>query len=473
MASESDIDMPLGDAVINIPMVPTNKGYNEKSKNVTITTTEMSRSSASVARPNLGRRGTTDGPDPTIHDDELTKLGQIYDKVIGISPIVRWSVYILPMAALLAIPLILFDTVYKDKKADGVRLLGLFIWIEVAWISLWAAKLLAISTFYVSQVVGGLISSGIRKYSLMLKALETPISLFIWAILAFATHRLVYVFNDNTSTASIPLSSTITVSKHVSVDQTPWIVTFQRVLRANIATTAIFLIEKTLIQMIAVGYNRKQLYSKIRENKRTGHVLDMMYEASSKKYPAYTRPDLMDLDVNIHENTKIEGRSTRMAMFTLKRFGDGVASAFGNMASEITGRQVFKPTATHHIVNSALERRESAEALGERVWRTFIADSGSDAFTEQDLIDELGKDRIEDARYIFAALDRDHNGDISLEEMVLFTDQVHQDRKNMYKGYQNVKEALKVLDNVLSVVVLIIITLIYGKFPNGKHQYIC
>jgi hypothetical protein len=66
-----------------------------------------------------------------------------------------------------------------------------------------------------------------------------------------------------------------------------------------------------------------------------------------------------------------------------------------------------------------------------------------------------------------------HNGDISLEEMIMFTDKLHQDRKNMYQGYQNVKEALKVLDNVLSVVVLIIITLIYGKFVNGRHYRAC
>jgi hypothetical protein len=225
--------MPAADAVINIPMVPTSKTYHEKSMDVMITTTEMSHSSAPVARPNLGRRRTTDGLDPTIVDDEITKRGQIYDKIIGISPVVRWCVYILPVAALLAIPLILFDTVYKDTRADGIRLLGIRLWIEVAWISLWIAKLLAIATCFVFQAVGGLISSGIRKYSLLLKALETPISLFLWAILAFATHRLVYVFDDNTSTKSLPLSSTVTVTEAVSVDQTPWVLIFTKVLRAQ------------------------------------------------------------------------------------------------------------------------------------------------------------------------------------------------------------------------------------------------
>jgi hypothetical protein len=226
LASESDIKMRTADAVINIPTVPTSNLYGEKSKNFTITTTEMSGSSASVARPNLGRRRTTDGPDPTIHDDEITKLGQIYDKVISISPVVRWSVYILPIAALLAIPLILFDTVYKNTRAGGIRLLGLFIGIEVAWVSLWIAKLLAIAAYFVFQAVRGLFSSGIRKYSLLPKTLETPISLFIWAILAFATNRLVYVFDDHTSTKSLPISPTISIEEVVSIDQTPWLLIF-------------------------------------------------------------------------------------------------------------------------------------------------------------------------------------------------------------------------------------------------------
>jgi hypothetical protein len=189
----------------------------------------MSHSSASIARPNLGRRRTTDGPGPTIFDDEITKLGQIYDKVISISPVVRWCACILPVAALLAIPFILFDTVYKDTRADSIRLLGIFIWIEVAWISLQIAKPLAIATYFVFQAVGGLISSGIRKYSLLLEALETPFSLFLWAILAFATHRLVYVFDMTHRPKSLPLSPTITVTEAVSVNQTPWVLIFKKV----------------------------------------------------------------------------------------------------------------------------------------------------------------------------------------------------------------------------------------------------
>ena len=144
------------------------------------------------------------------------------------SPIVRWSIYILPMAAILAIPLVLCDTVFYHANVGGIRLLGLFIWIEVAWVSLWVAKLIAILMPLVFQSVCGLITSGIRKYSLLLRALEIPISLFTWSILCFSTNRLVYVFNQD-------MSQKVLQHPHY------WLQIFAKVLRANIATTAIFL----------------------------------------------------------------------------------------------------------------------------------------------------------------------------------------------------------------------------------------
>jgi hypothetical protein len=49
------------------------------------------------------------------------------------------------------------------------------------------------------------------------------------------------------------------------------------------------------------------------------------------------------------------------------RFGDKVTSVFGNIASEITGKQVFNPTSAHSIVIEALEKTKSSEALAKRL----------------------------------------------------------------------------------------------------------
>jgi hypothetical protein len=205
-----------------------------------------------------------------------------------------------------------------------------------------------------------------------------------------------------------------------------------------------------------------------------GHIFDFMYDASTRKHPAYTRPDFMELDIDIHQNTEsITGARTRRFLNSLGRLGDGLTEAFGNMASEITGKQVFKPTAKHHIVNQALERRVGSLALAERLWRSFIA-PGAKALYDQDLVEELGSQREAEARYIFAALvsafRQDHNGDVSLGEMKMLAEEVYLSRMNMYKGYQDVKEALRILDSVMSIVVLIIVCLVYGKSSILLHS---
>jgi bacteriorhodopsin len=134
---------------------------------------------------------------PVPEEDEMTRLGRIYDQVINISLMVRWAVYILPVASLLAIPIVLCDTVYYYANAAGIKLLGLFLWIEVVWMCLWMAKLCAILMPIIFQSTFGLVSSGMRKYSYLLRALEVPVSIFLWAILSFSTNRLIYVFNQH------------------------------------------------------------------------------------------------------------------------------------------------------------------------------------------------------------------------------------------------------------------------------------
>jgi len=114
------------------------------SHTVTITSVGDSHSE----RPVLGRRRTT----PTnFHaasfpgqqtsggydgeEDTLTKIGNLLWKVHNESILTRYALYILPVAALLAIPLVLADTVYYNTRIHHVRMLGLFIWIEEIWVS--------------------------------------------------------------------------------------------------------------------------------------------------------------------------------------------------------------------------------------------------------------------------------------------------------------------------------------------------
>ncbi|KAK5107097.1 hypothetical protein LTR16_006404, partial [Cryomyces antarcticus] len=64
-------------------------------------------------------------------EDTASRLGQFYMKVVNFNVITRNAVYILPVAALLAIPLAIFATTASESRAGGIRLCGLFIWLEI------------------------------------------------------------------------------------------------------------------------------------------------------------------------------------------------------------------------------------------------------------------------------------------------------------------------------------------------------
>ena len=411
-------------------------------------------------RPVLGRRKTSNsasGLDESQRlgvdgeeEDALTKVGNLLYKIHSANIITRYMLYILPVAVLLAIPLILTDTVYFEARAGNVRLLGLFIWIEVIWLGLWVCKLVAQFVPILFQAACGLISTGIRKYSLVLEALEIPISLFLWTIVAYATVPVICAFDKS----------------HCSDG---WLQTLAKVFKAGIVVAAIFLAEKTIVQLVSINYHRKQYDKKIKESKRTIRQLDLMYDASRALFPEYCR-DFEQEDADIQGNTLSEMRhqlaraGVKTSVFTdMGRVRDKVTAAFGTMASDITGKQVFSTTSAHAIVLEALESEKASKALARRLWLSFVGE-GKDVLYPRDLTEVLGRGRTEEAEEIFHALDKDGNGDVSLEEMTLLIISVGQERKNRATSMHDISQAIAVLDRLLSLVVLVAIAFIYATF---------
>ena len=125
-------------------------GSGKKGVEVTVKPLDVPR------RPIIGRRKTTNDNLQSVveaqraaydhQDDGLTKIGNFLWKIHSTSILTRYALYILPVAMILAIPLILAATLYRDSwNAGYVSLLGLFVWIEILWVSLWIAKLTAIA----------------------------------------------------------------------------------------------------------------------------------------------------------------------------------------------------------------------------------------------------------------------------------------------------------------------------------------
>ncbi|KAM0724012.1 hypothetical protein Q7P37_001003 [Cladosporium fusiforme] len=430
-------------------------GGGKKATNVTIHSVD-----SSSVRPVLGRRKTTHSNlDSTATDaqayeedeDALTKVGNFLWKIHSANILTRYALYILPVGALLAVPLVLTDTIYKDATADGVRLLGIFVWIEILWVSLWLCKLFAKTVPFIFQAVCGLVSTGIRKYSLVLAALEVPISLFFWSIVAFGTANVICAFQK------------------VCAPEGGWVDTLKTVFKAGIIVAAIFLGEKTLIQIISINYHRKQYDEKIRESKKLIRLLDLLYDASRTLFPEYCREFELE-DAEIQGNTLAEVREAMakagvgVKIFNdMGRARDKVTAAFGVMASDIAGKEVFSTTSAHSVVVEALETERGSKALARRLWLSFVGDS-RDVLLKTDLLEVLGEARSTEADIIFAALDRDGNGDVSMEEMNMLVVGIGEERKNRATSMQDISHAIGVLDKILGFIVLIAIALIYATF---------
>jgi len=233
----------------------------------------------------------------------------------------------------------------------------------------------------------------------------------------------------------------------------------------------ILLIEKLIIQLISIGYHRKQFTAKIHDSKHRIYLLSLLYDASRSLFPAYCE-EFAEEDYIINDSLEIgdsnhgghrPGSATPMRMLqNVGRFGDKLTSAFGNVAQEVTGKKVFNPNAAHSIVVEALEKNKSSEALAKRLWMSFVIE-GKEALFREDIVEVLGPDHHEQAEEAFDVLDRDGNGDISLDEMILTVCEFGKERHSIANSLHDVDQAINVLDNLLCAIVFIIVIFIFGE----------
>ena len=258
----------------------------------------------------------------------------------------------------------------------------------------------------------------------------------------------------------------------------PWQLIVQRILAALLVASLVFLAEKLLVQLISISYHRKQFDAKIKESKHNVHLLSLLYEASRALFPAYC-PEFAEEDYAINDSIEIaaikkrsgharSGSATPLRLIqNVGRVGDKITSAFGHVAHEITGKQVFNPTAAHSVVVEALEKTKSCEALAKRLWMSFVIE-GNDALYQEDIMEVLGTERNAEAEECFAALDKDGNGDISLNEMILTVCEFGRQRHSIANSMHDVDQAINVLDKLLCIIVAIISIFVFVAFLNSS-----
>ncbi|KAL2065215.1 hypothetical protein VTL71DRAFT_2884 [Oculimacula yallundae] len=403
-----------------------------------------------------GRRRREDAPPSSSSsrkDDPLNKMGLFYSKILTYSTGTRYSIYIIPVALILAIPVIVGATQVSvsNPKIGGIRVVWFFTWFEVVWLSFWGMKFVARLLPAVFSFFAGVVSSETKKYARVLQNLEDMITIFGWVVISFVLYEVLF------STAS--------------AGNTPkgWTTKFKQVLAAILVSTIIFFVEKILVQLISVSYHARSFNTRIDASKRAVHLLGILFEASRSLFPMY-QGEFLDEDYMIHANIEAfvrKGRKDRISeeikhnggsrrIFKgIGRVGNKVNSVFGNIAKELTGKRVLPPRAAESIVLECLERTKASKALAQRLWFSFVVE-GSDCLHLEDVQEVLGPEDQDLAEDCFDMLDPDGNGDVSLDETTMKLAELCMERKAIARSMHDVSQAIKALDNVLSSVALLI-----------------
>lgn len=406
------------------------------------------------------RRGTDS------EDVSVNFLGRMYAKVINFNASLRYLIYIVPVGLILAVPIIVLSATgmqndipvgnQQETKDDeevtivGPPLFKIFLWVEIAWLTIWAGKLVAFFLPLAFMFLCGVVSSGTRKYATILRNLTIPLSLFFWALASWITFRELFKG-----------------PKDAGIN---WVRNLERVLGATFATSAVYLGEKAFVQLIGISYHQRSFTNRIRESKKEVRLLATLLDASKALFPMYC-PEFEEEDYIINDNFNIKfpvkGKKGAAAIpqrfvNNVGRVGDKVTSIVGNVASEITGKNVLNPNSSHSVVIEALEKTRSSEALGRRIWMSFVVE-GRESLLLDDFVEVLGPELKEEAEEAFEAVDEDSNGDISLDEMVRKVVSVGRERKAIVEGMKDISQALQAFDKVLLFFVLLICIFIFRK----------
>ena len=68
--------------------------------------------------------------------------------------------------------------------------------IQIIWVSLWVSKLVTKTLPYIFQAMIGIVSSGVKKYATVIRALELTISLVGWAVTCLTTFTPVCYYSE-------------------------------------------------------------------------------------------------------------------------------------------------------------------------------------------------------------------------------------------------------------------------------------
>ena len=240
-------------------------------------------------------------------------------------------------------------------------------------------------------------------------------------------------------------------------ETTQWEITMNKVLVSLLIGATLNLIEKIIVQLIAISFHLRTYADRIELNK--------FQIASLVKLYAYSKEKIAMADSDFEESPPSgpgSGAHTPMVLINkAQRNARGYISKVGDVAGKIagdfTGRQVIKSTHPRQMVITLLSTVSDSQALARRLYRTFVGE-GAETISQEDLKHAFDND--EEADSAFVMFDKDLNGDISMSELEAVCVEIGRERRSITSSLKDLDSVVSKLDAVLVFFVAIMTLLI-------------
>ncbi|KAI1771908.1 hypothetical protein F4818DRAFT_428238 [Hypoxylon cercidicola] len=399
----------------------------------------------------------TQTPTIGLPTEPPNKLRQLFRNIKGLPRILRYLFYSIPITAIILIPVILGAVKPQSEQPviggpGGVQLMWFGIWLEVLWLSLWAARIatsiMPIIMKYLAKALG---SGNSKKWAQIGTQLELHTAMFLWMLAVLISYYP--ILNNHKIPARVPDEAE---SEYPFIE---WIDVVNKIIVAFFVLATLNWFEKILIQWIAGSFHLRTYSSRIEANKQSIAYLVHLYEYSKDKLVS---------EASVTNNPPSgSGSRTPMAMFqnnardTIARVGD-IAN---RVAGDFTGREVKHRNHPRKVVSELLRNTNSAQVLARRLFRTF-ARPGAEVLLPHDLNPAFPN--ADDAEAAFLVFDRDLNGDVSMEELEAFCDEVHREKKAIAASIKDLDSVITKLDRVFFFVIFIIAVIVFISIVSSS-----
>ncbi|KAL9620998.1 MAG: hypothetical protein Q9160_004516 [Pyrenula sp. 1 TL-2023] len=357
------------------------------------------------------------------------------------SVIIRWFFYIIPLFAILLIPLLLGLFLFPRSGVGGVSLLWFSVWLEIVWLTLWAGRVVAKMIPWPLGLISSLFTNNSKKWRDLGKQLEIPATVFFWWLgveISFLPTMKNHHLDGNKTTKN-------------------WETTMNKVIITIFVGACLNFVEKIIIQLIAISFHLRTYADRIDLNKFQIGSLTKLYSFSKEKIAMedseFEEKEPSGPGSGAMTPMQYADKAQKAAREAFSKVGD----VAGTVAGDFTGRSVVKSNHPHQVVLALLRTTGGSQVLARRLYRTFVRD-GFDTVFSGDL--KSAFDNEEEAEAAFGMFDKDMNGDISMEELEAVCVEIGRERKSITASLKDLDSVVSKLDDVFFFIVIVITLLV-------------